>query len=79
LKIDTSFQEDHQVKLTVEIEQETLEGSKRRAAKQIAKKVKIPGFRPGKAPYDVIQKHVGADWPVPEAAFFALSHSCPVI
>ena len=58
MKIDTSFQEDHQVKLTVEIEQETLEGSKRRAAKQIAKKVKIPGFRPGKAPYDVIQKHV---------------------
>jgi len=59
LKIDTAFQEDHQVKLIVEIEPETLESSKRRAAKQIAKKVKIPGFRPGKAPYNVIQKHVG--------------------
>lgn len=59
MKIDTSFQEDHQVKLTVEIEQELLEGSKRKAAKQIAKRVKIPGFRPGKAPYNVIQKHVG--------------------
>ena len=59
MKIDSTLQEDHQVKLTVEIEQKLLEGSKRKAAKQIAKRVKIPGFRPGKAPFNVIQKHVG--------------------
>jgi trigger factor len=59
LKIETANLEDHQVKLTVEIDAEILESSKRKAAKTLAKKVKIPGFRPGKAPYNVIQKHVG--------------------
>ena len=59
MKIDTELREDHQVKINVEVETEALEGAKRRAAKQIAKRVKIPGFRPGKAPYNVIQKHVG--------------------
>jgi trigger factor len=59
LKIETVPQDDHQVRLTVEIEADVLESSKRKAAKKLAKKVKIPGFRPGKAPYNVIQKHVG--------------------
>jgi trigger factor len=59
LKIETAPLDDHQVKLTVEIETDVLESSKRKAAKDLAKKVKIPGFRPGKAPYNVIQKHVG--------------------
>jgi trigger factor len=59
LKIETENLEDHQVKLTVEIETDQFEASKRKAAKKIAKRVKIPGFRPGKAPYQVIQRHVG--------------------
>jgi trigger factor len=59
LKIETTPLDDHQVRLTVEIEADVLESSKRKAAKELAKKVKIPGFRPGKAPYNVIQKHVG--------------------
>lgn len=59
MKIETKPLDDHQVKLTVEIEAEVLESSKRRAAKELAKKVKIPGFRPGKAPFNVVQKHVG--------------------
>jgi len=59
LKIDTDHLEDHQVKLTVEVEPESFEQAKRRAARQIAKKTKIPGFRPGKAPYHVVQRFVG--------------------
>lgn len=59
MKIDTQHQEDHQVKLTVEVEPESFEQAKRRAARQIAKKTKIPGFRPGKAPYHVVQRFVG--------------------
>jgi trigger factor len=59
LKIDTTTLENHQVKLTVEVEPETLESAKRRAARQIAKKTKIPGFRPGKAPYLVIVRQIG--------------------
>jgi trigger factor len=59
LKIEKQPLEDHQVQLTVEVEADQMEASKRRAAKQIAKRGKIPGFRPGKAPYDVIVRHYG--------------------
>lgn len=59
LKIDTEIRDDHQVKLTVEVEPDVLASAKRRAARQIAKRVKIPGFRPGKAPYNVVVKQVG--------------------
>jgi trigger factor len=47
------------MQLTVEVESELMEASKRRAARQIAKRGKIPGFRPGKAPYDVIVRYFG--------------------
>lgn len=59
MKIETELLEDHQVKVVVEFEQEMLEQAKRRAARQIAKRTKIPGFRPGKAPYNIVQRHVG--------------------
>lgn len=52
---------DHQVKLVVEFEQEIMEQYKRRAARKIAEKSKIPGFRPGKAPYDVIVRTYGEE------------------
>lgn len=59
MKIDTEFLEDQQAKLTVEIDDETYQQAKRRAARKIAKRVKIPGFRPGKAPYNIIERQVG--------------------
>ena len=59
MKIDIENLEDQQAKLTVEVDNEQLEGAKRKAAKKIAKRIKVPGFRPGKAPYKVIQRQVG--------------------
>lgn len=59
MKIETQLLEDHQAKLIVELENQPLEDAKRRAARKLAKHVKIPGFRPGKAPYNVIVRHVG--------------------
>jgi trigger factor len=59
LKIEKEFTEDHQVKLTVEIDPDKLESSKKRAARNIARRMKIPGFRPGKAPYHVITRYAG--------------------
>lgn len=60
MKIDQQTLEDHQVKLSVEVETETLNSARRKAARKIAQRVKVPGFRPGKAPYNVIEKQVGA-------------------
>lgn len=59
LNIEQEHLADHQVKLVVEFEQELMEQYKRRAARKIAEKSKIPGFRPGKAPYDVIVRTYG--------------------
>ena len=59
MKIEKQPLEDHQMQLTVEVEAEVMETSKRRAAKQIARRGKIPGFRPGKAPYDIIVRNYG--------------------
>ena len=59
MKIETTTREDHQVTLTVELEDDRMEGAKKRAARQLAKRGKIAGFRPGKAPYDVIRRQYG--------------------
>ena len=59
MKIEKQLLDDHQMQLTVEVEADVMEANKRRAARQIAKRGKIPGFRPGKAPYDVIVRNYG--------------------
>lgn len=59
MKLTTLPLEDHQVKLTVEVEPKPFEDAKQRAARKLARQVKIPGFRPGKAPYPVIVRHLG--------------------
>lgn len=36
-----------------------MEGFKRRAARKISQETKIPGFRPGKAPFDIVRRMYG--------------------
>jgi trigger factor len=59
LNIEKQYQEDHSVKLIVEIDQEKMNTYKRRAATKISSKSKVPGFRPGKAPYEIIVRTFG--------------------
>lgn len=59
MKIETKPTDNHQVQIIAEFDAEVFEGYKRRAAKKIAKQAKIPGFRPGKAPYNVIVNMYG--------------------
>lgn len=59
MKIENTLREDHQIQLVVEIEPEVLDNSKRKAARKIAERIRIPGFRPGKAPYNVVERQVG--------------------
>lgn len=51
---------DNKVKLTVTIPADELDDKLDHAAEHISEEVKIPGFRPGKAPFDVVERHVGA-------------------
>ncbi len=59
MKIEQTYLEDHQLEVTVEAEQELFEKAKHLAAKEMAKGKKIPGYRPGKAPYKLILNHFG--------------------
>ena len=59
MKIETQSLEDHQVKLSVEVEGDKMESAKRQAARKLARRMKIPGFRPGKAPYHVVVRYAG--------------------
>lgn len=67
MKIETQTIENHQAQLTVEIDPAPLEEAKHRAALKLAKRSKIPGFRPGKAPYAMIVRHIGEATIVEEA------------
>lgn len=59
MNIVTKPMEDHQVEMVVEIDKTKFESAKHKAAQKISQKVKIPGFRPGKAPYQVVKNMYG--------------------
>lgn len=59
MKIETVARDDQQTKLIAELDSETLEKYKHQAARKISQKQKFPGFRPGKAPYDMVRRVVG--------------------
>jgi trigger factor len=48
-----------QVELTIEVSSEELKPFVMLAAADLAREINIPGFRPGKAPYDIIKQRVG--------------------
>lgn len=48
-------------KITIEIEPDSVANEMDKAIKDIARKAKIPGFRPGKAPKNVVQQHYGEE------------------
>ena len=48
--------------LTVQLEDAELAAATEKAAAKLSRNIKIKGFRPGKAPLQVIERHVGADY-----------------
>lgn len=78
MKIETHPRDDHQMTMIVELEQEKLEGARRKAARRIAEKVKIPGFRPGKAPFDVVRRLYGDGVITEEAVELLVDEIYPV-
>lgn len=67
MNIEQQPLENHQVKLTVQLEPSKLEEAKHRAARHISQHKKIPGFRPGKAPYPIILRNIGEETILEEA------------
>lgn len=61
MKIETENRDDHQAQLTAELEPDQLDQFLQRAARKISREAKIPGFRPGKAPFDVVKRLYGME------------------
>ena len=67
MKVTVENGENQQVTLTIEVE--AAEGNKAvdQACKRLANRVSIPGFRKGKAPRMIVERHVGKDAVLQEA------------
>jgi len=59
LNIEKQYQDNHSVKLVVEVEPEKMNEYKKRAASKISQRGNISGFRPGKAPYHIVARMYG--------------------
>ncbi|MEW5961465.1 MAG: trigger factor family protein, partial [Chloroflexota bacterium] len=61
MKVTTTELERCEVLLTIEFEPEKEQDLLKKAAKHFASEIKIPGFRPGKAPFNTIVRRVGME------------------
>ena len=64
--------DDNKVKITFEVDEATFEIAVDEAFKKIGREVRIPGFRPGKAPRRVLEANIGTDYARAEAIQAAL-------
>ena len=67
MKVTAEHGENREVTLPIEVEQEKLENATDGAAKRIAGRVNIPGFRKGKAPRKIVENFVGKEAILQEA------------
>jgi trigger factor len=67
VNVQTEHLDNHTARLTVQIEPDRLNDAMRRAARKLAQKARIPGFRPGKAPFNVVVSMLGYDYVLGEA------------
>lgn len=59
MKVTKEQLPDSQIVLEITVDDERIEKAKTSAYRKLASKAKIPGFRPGKAPRDVVERHFG--------------------
>ncbi|HEX2905795.1 MAG TPA: trigger factor, partial [Phototrophicaceae bacterium] len=52
---------DHTARFTVELDNDRLEQAKQTAARNLAKRINIPGFRKGKVPYRILVNYIGGE------------------
>ena len=61
LRIETQDLDDRQLRLTVEVPRERIEAAMHRAARHLSEHTRIAGFRPGKAPYELVLQKLGEE------------------
>jgi trigger factor len=68
LKVTTEPLEQRQLRLTIDVGEDRTQKAMRRVARQISRQVNIPGFRKGKAPYELVVQRFGEETVRKEAA-----------
>jgi trigger factor len=61
MKVSTEPVESRQVALNIEMEPVEIDKYLDRAYNRLVKRVSVPGFRKGKAPRDILERHIGKD------------------
>jgi trigger factor len=61
VQVTTERQENCIVKLTVSVDERRTNELLRRSARTLSRRYRLPGFRPGKAPYNVVVRHLGIE------------------
>ena len=61
MKVETERLENCQMALTIEVDEKRARQALRNVARRISRRANIPGFRPGKAPYNVVARMFGKD------------------
>ncbi len=67
MKVTTQKLPESQVLLEIEVDPDQMERSLDKAYRRLAQKVEVPGFRKGKTPRNMFERHVGRDRLVREA------------
>jgi len=61
MKVSTEPVENSQVALNIEMEPPEIDKYLDRAYNRLVKRISVPGFRKGKAPRDILERHIGKD------------------
>ncbi len=61
LTVQTAEDELRQLTLTIQVDEERVRKAMQAKARELSRDVNLPGFRPGKAPYDVIVRRIGEE------------------
>lgn len=72
MKVNLEKIEKNMVALEIEVEQIKFEEAMDKAYKKVVKKLNIPGFRKGKAPKALVERHVGIEYLNEEALDFII-------
>jgi len=67
LKVSTEKIPESQILMTIEVEPERLDLAREKALRKLAPKAKVPGFRPGKAPKNMVLNYFGEERVLDEA------------
>lgn len=61
LTIQTEADDQQQLALTIEVDETRVQQAMKTKARELGREIAVPGFRRGKAPYDVIVRRVGEE------------------